>query len=541
MRKKIIISALLLLAAGAGLSYAQNLDPTVVVTNTYAQQAGVVDKPSQLMELPDSVLRFNLDVDYSAISVPYRGAYEFKPYLVELRPTKRASGESLLYLDGGIGYSLHPELTAVWTPVQKDYLKLNVYAAHRSYFGQYHDIALQNGWFSPDGNFSQGARMRNLAGVNALYTWSGGRLEAGLGYRGIFAQDKIRPNAAYNAADFGIRVESTPDASLYYIFRNRSTVMSSPLGSESHIFTEGGIGTRLGEHYLRLGILADLISTTPAAAGNIAITPRYIFEHEDFTFDLGAKVSFIFRSTPNFYSATTAPSGYTFPLFPEVKVTYCVSPDALALYANVTGGYEMNTIESLADENPFLASFAGWMDASVERINAAIGARGNISERFHFDVSAGYALKANALMWGFTDAKAPAFGYVPKYHMFYAQLKSGWKGDRIDADADLLFRKTSLNEEALFAPPMFEGSAKVVYNWGGRIRAGITFNGMTERTAVKGSLPGYADLGLLSDLQMTRRLGLWVKAGNLLNQSVQRVPFHAEKGVYFTVGARLVL
>jgi hypothetical protein len=181
------------------------------------------------------------------------------------------------------------------------------------------------------------------------------------------------------------------------------------------------------------------------------------------------------------------------------------------------------------------------VDASVERINAAIGARGNISERFHFDVSAGYALKANALMWGFTDAKAPAFGYVPKYHMFYAKLNSGWKGDRIDADASFLFRKTSLNEETFFAPPMFEGSAKVVYNWGGRIRAGITFDGMTERTAVKGSLPGYADLGLLTDLQMTRKLGLWIKAGNLLNQSVQRVPFHAEKGVYFTVGARLVL
>ena len=531
----------MLLIAGAGLSYAQNLDPTVVVTNTYAQQAGVVEKPSQLMPMPDSVMRFNLDVDYSALSVPYRGAYEFKPYLVELRPTKRASGESLLYLDGGIGYSLHPELTAVWTPVQKDYFKLNVYAAHRSYFGQYRDIALQNGWFSPDGNLSQGARMRNLAGVNALYTWSGGRLEAGLGYRGVFAQDKIRANAAYNAADFGIRVESTPDASLYYIVRNRSTVMSSPLGSESHIFTEGGIGTRFGEHYLRLGVLANLISTDLASAGNIAITPRYIFEHEDFTFDLGAKVSFIFRSTPSFYAATSAPSGYTFPLFPEVKVTYCVNPDALALYANVTGGYKMNTMESLVDENPFLASFMGWMDASVERVNAAIGARGNISERFHYDLKAGYALRANALMWGFTDTNAPALGYVPKYHEFYARLESGWKGDSIEADANVLFRKTTVREDRLFAPAMFEADARVVYNWGGRIHAGITLGGQTERTAVYGSIPGFVDLGLLADIQMSRRLGLWIKAGNLLGQTIQRVPFHAENGIYFTVGARLIL
>ena len=43
--RKLIISAIVLLTVGAGLR-AQNLDPTVVVTNTYAQQAGVVEKPS---------------------------------------------------------------------------------------------------------------------------------------------------------------------------------------------------------------------------------------------------------------------------------------------------------------------------------------------------------------------------------------------------------------------------------------------------------------------------------------------------------------
>ena len=32
-----------------------------------------------------------------------------------------------------------------------------------------------------------------------------------------------------------------------------------------------------------------------------------------------------------------------------------------------------------------------------------------------------------------------------------------------------------------------------------------------------------------------------MKLGNLLDQTVQRVPFYAEKGIYFTVGARLIL
>ena len=536
--RKLIISALMLLIAGAGLR-AQNLDPTVVVTNTYAQQAGVVEKPSQLMEMPDSVMRFNLDFDYSALSVPYRGAYEFKPYLVELRPTKRPSGESLLYLNGGLGYTVHPELDIIWNPVQKDFFKLNVYANHRSYLGQFREIALDNSWFSYDGNRWAGANMRTVAGVNALYTWTGGRLEGDLRYRNIYASDNVTPKAAYNAVDFGLRLESEPDATLYYIVRNRSTVMQAPQGKEAHVKTEAGIGTRFGEHYLRLGVLADIISTEPSGGGNIAITPRYIFENGDFTFDLGAKVSFIFRSDPAFYPMAVYP--WRFPLFPDVHISYCLIPDSIALYANVTGGHIMNTIESLADKNPFLASFAGQMDASAEPVNAAIGLRGNVSERFHYDLKAGYAFRANALLWGFTNAQLPAFGYAEKYHMFYAQLESGWKGDRIDVNANVLFRKTSLNEQRLFAPAMFEGNAKVVYNWGRRIHAGVTFEGMTERTAALGSLPGYADLGLLGDIQMTTKLGLWLKVGNLLDQTVQRVPFYAEKGIYFTVGARLIL
>ena len=54
-------------------------------------------------------------------------------------------------------------------------------------------------------------------------------------------------------------------------------------------------------------------------------------------------------------------------------------------------------------------------------------------------------------------------------------------------------------------------------------------------------VPGYVDLGLQASLQMTRKLGFWLKGGNLLNQTIQRVPFYAEKGIYFTIGATLSL
>ena len=71
--KKIFISAVLL-GMGAGV-FAQNLNPTVEVTNIYAREATGIEKPSQLLEMPDSVLHFNLDMDYTVNNTPYRCPY----------------------------------------------------------------------------------------------------------------------------------------------------------------------------------------------------------------------------------------------------------------------------------------------------------------------------------------------------------------------------------------------------------------------------------------------------------------------------------
>ena len=92
MKKVLIISALLV-SAVAG---AQNLNPVVEVTNVYAREATGIEKPEQLLPLPDSVFKFNLDFDYSVKSTPYKGAYEFNPYLVQMRPSARLSREHCL-------------------------------------------------------------------------------------------------------------------------------------------------------------------------------------------------------------------------------------------------------------------------------------------------------------------------------------------------------------------------------------------------------------------------------------------------------------
>ena len=87
-----------------------------------------------------------------------------------------------------------------------------------------------------------------------------------------------------------------------------------------------------------------------------------------------------------------------------------------------------------------------------------------------------------------------------------------------------------------FIPAAFSGSGKVFYNWGSRIRAGVTAEGRSAMKSKVGDVPGYVDLSLQGSYQFSYQTGLWLKLGNLLNQPVQRIPFYAEKGLYFTAG-----
>ena len=69
MKKLVITAAALCVSAGL---FAQNLNPVVEVTNTYAREASGIEKPTQLLAVPDSVYSFNLDMDYSVRNTPYQ-------------------------------------------------------------------------------------------------------------------------------------------------------------------------------------------------------------------------------------------------------------------------------------------------------------------------------------------------------------------------------------------------------------------------------------------------------------------------------------
>ena len=537
--KKIFISAALLgLCAGA---FAQNLNPTVEVTNIYAREATGIEKPSQLLEMPDSVLHFNLDMDYSVNNTPYRGSYEFKPYLVQLRPQARPSGEGTLFVRAGAGYSLHPEATVVWTPVKKNHFRLNLFADHYSYFGDYRNITLQESSYQADGTFFKGKEMHTAVGADGLYTWTGGTFAADVQYGNILGTTLSDKDVSNNILQLRAGVKSAPGASLDYEVHTRlaNISVSQPDFHEFHTDTEASLGTHFGAHRIALGLFAETVSQTGGFAGKAGLVPHYILNTGKFHMNLGVRLSFLFRSDPAF---CPHPSGI---VFPDVRISYDAIQDALVLYATATGGDNIISYDRLLALNPFIGGFAWHTDNMVTRVNANIGLRGNVAERFHYDLCAGYRWDDNAWTWGIMGGapSIPYMGYASPLHTLYVKANAGWKSESIDAEADVYYGYTpipDLQGRTLFAPAPFKAHAHAYYIWGGRIKAGVTAD-FRSKLPGKVYIPGFVDLGVQASLQMTRKLGFWVKGGNLLNQTIQRVPFYAEKGIYFTIGATLSL
>ena len=79
MRRHTIAAALLFCLLPFPLkTAAQDLNPTVEVSRQYRGSLLDSEKPSVPMAMPDSVLRFDLEFDYSVFDNPFKGSYEFR-------------------------------------------------------------------------------------------------------------------------------------------------------------------------------------------------------------------------------------------------------------------------------------------------------------------------------------------------------------------------------------------------------------------------------------------------------------------------------
>ena len=589
MMKRYIFLAIAAVAASYSLG-AQDLDPTVVVRREYEGKLIEVHKPQLDMQVPDSVTRFDLDFDYSVFDKPYKGAYEFNPYVLTMEPASAVQNPKHLYLKAGAGYTLHPVFDLVWATPFRNAFRMDVYGSHRSYVGSYRTFKPElpsdgpvviDRWLEPGGEhgYTQvGYDLETKAGLDGSYDWKSGVVDFDVSYYGIAAKDEIKTRH-YDALDIkaGVASKSMEDSFFKYDvdirYRYGADVMKyngRDMNLDEHVFgLEAVLGQVMhkeeGTHKVLFDVGMDLAAyghpEYSTVAGEFHIVPHYVFQYnQKLMADVGVKLAKVMRSD--------SPQGIFGSkeqvVYPDVTVTFDAVPQYLRIYTHIGGGNKMNTYSSILQRNHHFDLEFGrgiWplMDFDVERVSAVLGFKGHVG-KFAYDLHGGYANYANALLdavvigqqFGYSDF-LPGFGYT-SYQKAFAGFDWNWKTESLKFDGTLEYAHIFGMKESsgLFAPAAFTGDVAFEYNWSRRIYAGVDCQFSTGR---KGSLidmtqgndvheaviPGYADLGVYFEYAPSQILSVWARGGNLLNMTIQRNPIYAEKGINFTVGVCLNL
>lgn len=563
---------------------AQNLDPTVEVSREYEGKLVEVHKPAFSMAVPDSVTRFALDFDYSVFEKPYKGSYDFNPYLLNLKPAVSDNGESSLFLRAGAGYQLHPTFDVVWSPKlgKKRILNLDVYGLHRSFLGNYLTIApkySENGsavmtglpkdeagshkWFGYD--------LLSKAGASARADFEKMAVDLGAGYYGLLQKDRSWVRG-YNAVDANFGLSSKPETveslsfDLDVDYRYGQEKADTSMIRENLLGLELVVGPfNIKEHRLAFGFGGDLALYSGAFstyAGEVHLVPKYVFKKDRLDISAGIKLSKLVRSSEGGMFGSEEQYVY-----PDVNVSYILLPKSLKVYFIAGGGNRLDTYSSLIESNHHITHQLQnlKLDYTVERISLTAGFDGRITDKFSYNLRGGYANYANMMAYGIAIAETPRFftEYIACQKAFAAvDWALALRDLRFDGTVayDHYFGSKGVFENgfvsaAVLAPAALTGKAAVEYSWRDRIIAGADCNfasaskggfmtPVPETDTFQGRdavIPGYADLGVYAEYATARNLSFWLRAGNLLNMTIQRNPLYAEKGVNCTVGICLNL
>ena len=548
MKNIFVIS--IILSVFAVSAAAQNLDPTVEVSREYEGKLVEVHKPVFNMAVPDSITRFALDFDYYVHENPYKGSYEFDPYLLSMKPSASDNGENRFYLRAGAGYQLHPVFDMVWSPkFNRKGFNMDVYGMHQSFIGKYlkiepydvdDQLVLTNLPKTEDGYKTwSGYDMLSKAGVVFKHDWEKLALDYSAGYYGL-AQKDPGVKRLYNAADASVGFHSKPaarenlkvDADLDYRF-------GEDLAGDSRLYENlGSLKLEIGQIWknsqsMNLGLEVNIAHYSKAFelfAGDVSLTPRYVYTNDRFVADLGLEISKML---------TREDVGEQY-VYPAVNVTYLLMPEALKVFLKATGGGNFDSYSSTIASDHHMTHLMSpdILGYTVERVGLTAGFDGRLTDKFKYNVRGGYANYANYRHYTVVPSLSLVYAATQKW---FAAVDWMLDVEGFRFDGTVSYDHFWGDYVTMLKPSKVSGRSALEYNWRRRVMFGVEAEFATARRMAAVSVPGYVDLGAYAEYATVWGLSFWLSAGNLLNQTIQRTPFYAEKGVFFTAGICLNL
>lgn len=546
-----IYSAALLLALTTLSAAAQNLNPSVQVTNEYETVAATARKHDLQVSVPDSVLRFDYDFDYSVFENPYKGAFDFNPYTIGISPKGSGFDSRGLFLRAGAGYRLRPELYAVWSPSVGKKLDWAVCQDLKGYVGNYHRITPDLKYLS-DRYF--GYDLDENVAVRTRWETSLASYDARLGYEGLFASDDFM-TTSFSRISADVKTASA-DSPLVPVAYSADLGVSYAADVVSHEFGPQVVGefqttlagsARVASVYDGVvEVAGDLgldVMTGPFSGRNafsIAVAPHFVRQFGILNLKAGVRADYF--------------TGSGLGLYPDVRLDASFLGGSIKLSAGAEGRGDLNSYSSLKKFDHFFSPAYSLDFQNVQRDLAKfyLGADGHAGIHFTYSLRAGYDILRNAPMHSFVLCGGNQPYLLPSlvfesYNTLFADASALWKSDRLEIAGGLKYRSTNLDPSSPAVNlPALEWNSRAVYNYAGRIYAGVSCDGMTPRSVqiaggVRASIPFYADLGLYGEYVFANGISLWARGTNILNMWIHNTPYHPDEGVGFTLGVCLNL
>ncbi len=622
-RINIFLSALAFAAVPVS-GAAQNLNPVVEISKSYVGKLSETRKPIETMAVPDSLMRFDLDFDYSVFDNPYRGAYIFNPYVVDIKPQKAVPQNKQFYFRAGAGYQLRPELDLFWSPKTVDGFKLNVYAKGNGFMGNYKNVGPLRTPEPGETRIPMAARhsgydFEERAGLNGIWDWKTGRMLFDLAYSGMHNSDSLISSSC-NAMELGLRVQSNKRQRPYFFYdaalnvrvgmdkivpdaAAKGLLPALPLDPKfsgtvpavwvkdypthfADIVLDGTLGPKFnsGSYFLmdfHMGY-HRLSLSSPNTIGSFNATPRYVLEKNRWKLSAGVKLATVYKSAPTDENAVpnefgsylgetnVLGSGSSQHFYPFFYVKFEAVKDYFNICFKVDGGDQIQDYTTLKRRNHFFnmtsATGAGPVIAnSVNQYDFTLGFSGNIAKCFDYNVYGGYRSWRNGMVDMVCDMSAAEMEVVPwmasvgyqNFKQAYANVDFAWNYRNILVDASFRYNYTDLykQEKMGFEPARFASELSFRYNWKNRLHIGLSAASASARRGYMSDIsnfmhedgeivirkydaeiPSFVDLGVSAEFFLNRKMSIWLRGDNILNQSVQRAPLYPQAGIGFTAG-----
>lgn len=509
MKRIFQIFTLLLCTLSAGAQ----INSTVEVHRDYEARMGDIIKSPLKPSWSDTLLRFDMDFDYSVFERKYTDLYDFTPMAAADLNHKGEARYPWLYADLRYGSLVSPALDFYVQPRLGGGSSLTVYGHHKSLWEGKMDDDLGN-------------RSDSEAGAGYGFNWKKGEVRAGFSYENRFRQmhgdDPWGSDTRERSLDIlnafaSVRSLAEGDA----VFHYDADLQFHRLMKEQENLFDGtlNIGVTLrNAHKLLLGAHIQ-------NAGNRSVAeavPQYRMSLGRWKINAAA----VFTFATDRIDCTSA-------VMPRVNVSFEAARNILWIYASADGRNSLGSAYRLQQLNS-LAVLPEQPGNECIPVEAEGGIRGVASGIFSYEVSGRWTYAKSRLSFA-SDQSA-------RYHecdWFTAAARMNLSSKIIEAGVDVKYNVLPQGGN-VYLLPEFELDLSVTANirrrWFITADCGIGTESRCISVPLAGAetvstLPQYADLGFNVTYHISPTLSARVFGTNLLNQQIYRTARYREQGI----------